>query len=104
MFFDNLMCFSSLSESETTMSEKKSIASFVLATFDVKPSIGTEDLISKVKDACKKGVLKAASTKFQATHVAWYRYQVRKGIYKTRVKPATLKEMSLGTPQKALKA
>ena len=86
------------------MTDKTSIASFVLATFDVKPSIGTEDLISKVKDACKSGKLKVASTKFQATHVAWYRYQIRKGIYKNRVKPATLKAMALGIPQKALKS
>ncbi len=82
--------------------EKVSIAKFVLSMFDVDPSIGTQTLIDKVLKACKDGILKVSETKFQSTHVAWYRYQIRKGIYKNRVKPETLKGMKLGTPQKAI--
>ena len=81
-----------------------SIAKFVLMQFDIKPSISTSDLIEKVQTAAKKSAFNQKVTRFQASHVAWYRYQIRKGIYQKRVKPATVKALALGKPQKANKA
>ena len=67
---------------------KMSIARFVLQEFDTNPKIETEVLIEKVKKLNPK-------SKFKDTHVAWYKYQIRHGIYQERVKAGTRKELGL---------
>ena len=67
---------------------KISIARFVLMEFDTNPRIETKVLIEKVKKLNPQ-------SKFKETHVAWYKYQIRHGLYQERVKPATRKELGL---------
>ncbi len=71
-----------------TTIRKDSIATFVLAQYDLNPKIGTNDLISKVLEF-------KSTSKFNAKHVAWYRSQIRHGIYKERVNQETRNVLGL---------
>lgn len=86
------------------MSNPTSISKFVLNEFEKDPSIGTVELIERVQKASKEGRVTKKDSKFSKTHVAWYKYQIRKGIYRDKVSPEMRKELSLGTPQKSLKS
>ena len=68
--------------------EKKIIARFVLSQFDTNPDISTQELVNRVKKY-------VPTSKFSPTHVAWYKFQIRHGIYAKRVKSETFKKLQL---------
>lgn len=90
-------------EKTKTEVKKPSICQFVLTQFEKNPKIETDDLIEKVQNAAKDGKLRKNKTQFSKTHVVWYRYQIRKGIYRDKVSKECLEGMKLPKPQKASK-